>query len=61
MKVKLLQKWIGKPIGAEIELGDAKARRLIKTGLVECLTVPSKPKVAKRKVKTNGYMDNKNQ
>ena len=39
MKVKLLQEWIGKPVGAEIELPDAKAKRLIATGLVKKVSV----------------------
>ena len=48
MKVKLLKEWIGKPIGTEIELEDAKAERLIKTGLVEKATIVA---VAKKRVK----------
>lgn len=43
MKVKLLQDWAGKKAGAVMELPDAKARRVIGTGLVE------KVKVAKAK------------
>ncbi len=46
MRVTLLQDWDGKPALTEIELEDAKAKRLIATGLV---AKTPKPKVAKRK------------
>ena len=45
MQVKLLQDWIGKPAGEVIDLDDAKAKRLIVTGLV------AKVKAAKKKSK----------
>lgn len=45
MKVILQKDWIGKPAGSQIELADAKAKRLIKTGFVK------KVKVSKRKSK----------
>ena len=47
MKVYLLKEWIGKPPGAEIELEDAKAKRLIATGLVA--KVKAKDKAIKPK------------
>ena len=48
MKVKLLQDWIGKPAGTEIELEDAKAKRLMKTGLVGKIKVTKKSKSKER-------------
>ncbi len=59
MKVKLLTEWIGKPIGAEIELSDEKAKRLIGTGLVAKVSVPkvAKRKAAKTKERADGYLD----
>ena len=53
MKVKLLKEWIGKPVGAEIELEDAKAKRLIATGLVEL--APKTTTAKKLKTKTSAY------
>ena len=41
MKVKLLQDWAGKKAGAVMELTDAKAKRVIATGLVEKVSVTS--------------------
>ena len=44
MRVRLLQPWIGQPIGEEMDLSDAKAKRLIKTKLVEKVkTAKNKP------------------
>ena len=45
MKVKLLVDWAGKKAGATMDLSDAKAKRVIATGLVE------KVKAAKKKRK----------
>ncbi len=39
MKVKLLVDWAGKKAGAIMELSDAKAERVIATGLVEKATI----------------------
>ncbi len=49
MKVKLLVDWAGKKAGSVMELSDAKAKRVIVTGLVERLAIPSQPKAAKKK------------
>ena len=55
MKVKLLQEWNGKSVGAELELSDAKAKRLIATGLVERVRVAKKK--AKPKESADGCLD----
>ena len=49
MKVKLLQDWAGKPAGAIMELEDAKARRVIATGLVEAASKLSEVKKRTKK------------
>ena len=49
MQVKLLQDWLGKPAGSIIELSDAKAKRLMITGLVAKLPKTAKRKAAKPK------------
>jgi len=53
MKVKLLVDWAGKKAGAEMDLADAKAKRVIATGLVEKVNV-RKPKAVKSKGDTDG-------
>ena len=49
MEVVLTKEWIGKPAGSVIELPDAKAKRLLATGLVVKLVKPKQPRAAKKK------------
>jgi len=51
MKVKLLVDWAGRQAGDTMELSDAKALRVIATGLVE------KVKVSKKKSKSKEQSD----
>ncbi len=48
MRVKLLVDWAGKQAGDEMELSDAKALRVIATGLVEKVKVSKKSKPKER-------------
>ncbi len=55
MKVNLLVDWAGKKAGTVMELSDAKAKRVIATGLVERVRVAKKK--AKPKESADGYLD----
>ena len=55
MKVKLLVDWAGKKAGSIMELEDAKAKRVIATGLVEKVAIANTVKKKRTKRETVSF------